>query len=688
MTDFLRPANEFLRQVIAIIEENLADEHFGVPELAEQVHMSRSNLLRKVKSITGDSVSVFIRKVRLYRAKEMLGDDRLTASEVCFRVGFSSASYFTKCFREEFGYTPGEEKRTKQEPLPETEESADELEGRKLSVPLMVILGVIISATLVYLMITKVRPIHHPLDKSIAVLPFKNDSNDSSNVYIINGLMEAILNNLQKVEDLKVTSRTSVEKYRNTLSTIPELAEELDVSYFVEGSGQKIGDEIVLTVQLIQARLDRHVWSKSYRRQANDIFKLQTEVAQNIAEEIEAIITPEEQERIAKVPTENMVAYDYYLKGIEQANKETREGLFNAIELFKKAIEEDGQFAKAYAYVAICYYYIDIYQTDKKYGDEINTYADKALLLDSDLAESLVAKAMYYMQDEQYELAAQYFEKVLTYYPNSGRVHNYLSDIYTSYLPNTQKYLMHALQGIKTAVASQDSVTASFSYLHLSNALAQTGFIKESEKYIKKSLAYNPHNLYSQYVYTYIKLAENFDLERAKNELISIYHKDTTRLDVIQEVAKICYMQENYKEAWKYYNKFVTGREKYQLDIFRGEDIKIGFVLDQLGRHEEALTYYSIYKKSADEDKSQYKELMYAAYDAVNGTAEGGMTHLKAFAQQKDYIYWMVLFMDKDPIIRQLSTHPDYEPTLRQISENFWERHKETAKKLEEEGVI
>jgi len=98
--------------------------------------------------------------------------------------------------------------------------------------------------------------------KSIAILPFKNDSSDSTNVYFINGLMESVLNNLQKIADLRVVSRTSVEQYRHTVKSIPEIAEELNVAYIIEGSGQKIGDQILLNVQLIDALTDKHIWSR------------------------------------------------------------------------------------------------------------------------------------------------------------------------------------------------------------------------------------------------------------------------------------------------------------------------------------------------------------------------------------------------------------------------------------------
>jgi TolB-like protein len=330
------------------------------------------------------------------------------------------------------------------------------------------------------------------LEKSIAVLPFKNDSNDSTNIYIINGLMESILNNLQNIEDLRVISRTSVEKYRNIPMTITEIARELNVNYFVEGSGQKIGDKILLNIQLIEASSDKHLLSEQYNREAKDIFKLQMEVAKNIADKIQAIITPEEEERINKVPTDDLVAYDYFLKGLDLMYKGDRESLEDAINYFETAIEHDHEFALAYADLAITYYLLDLYQAEKKYSVQINNNADKALLFDSQLAQSLIAKAMFYINNKDYEQAVPYLEKALEYNPNSALVINILSDFYTSYIPNTEKYLVYALKGIRLDIAANDSITTSYIYLHVSNAFIQSGFLNEAEKYINKSLEYNP----------------------------------------------------------------------------------------------------------------------------------------------------------------------------------------------------
>ncbi len=380
--------------------------------------------------------------------------------------------------------------------------------------------------------------------------------------------MESTLNNLQKISELKVISRTSSEKYRNTSKSIPEMARELNVNYFIEGSGQKIGDQIVLNIQLIEASTDRHLWAQQYRRETKDVFQLQQEIAKSIAEEIQAIITPEEEKRIEKNPTENLVAYDFFLKGRESFYKGTPAGLKEALNYFNKAIEHDNQFALAYASVAIVYYYTDLFQSEKKYSVEINGYADKAFQYDSNLTESLAAKALSYAEKNDYQTAVSLLERALEYNPSSGVVINFLSDFYNAHVPNTAKYLEYALKGVRLNIGSQDSVSSSYRYLHLANALMQAGFINEAARYINKSLDYDPKNPFSGYLKVYIDNAETGDLKKIRELLIKELDKDTTRIDVIQEVAKINYYLRDYEGAYHYYKKFIAIRKSYEWKSF------------------------------------------------------------------------------------------------------------------------
>ena len=317
--------DDFLNKITEIIMENISNEKFGVSELAREIGMSRSNLLRKVKKLSKLSVSQFIRQVRLKGAMEMLRQTSLTVSEVSYQVGFGSTSYFIKCFHDYYGYPPGEVGN--KELIQSDSIQIGPSRKKRMTVIVGASIITVLLAIILLILIKPFSPKQSDLEKSIAVLPFINDSSDPTNVYIINGLMESILNNLQKIEELRVISRTSVEKYRNASKTIPEIAKELNVNYFVEGSGQKIGDQILLNIQLIEAPTDKHLWTEQYSREAEDIFKLQMEVAKNIADRIEVIITPEEEERINKIPTEDLVAYDYFLKCLYLFYKGSRDNL-------------------------------------------------------------------------------------------------------------------------------------------------------------------------------------------------------------------------------------------------------------------------------------------------------------------------------------------------------------------------
>nr|WP_297788798.1 helix-turn-helix domain-containing protein [uncultured Allomuricauda sp.] len=679
---------KFTEEAKVIVLEHLSDEHFGVSELAKAMYMSRSSLLRKCKKQTQLSASQFIRQIRLEEAMELLQDSDLTVSEVSYRVGFGSTSYFIKCFREHYGYPPGEVGKPGFEEKKE-ETSTPFLKKYKWAI---LALSILVLGGIVYVL----EPFSPPtnglekktdLEKSIAVLPFKNESSDSTNLYFVNGLMEASLGNLQKIEDLRVISRTSVEKYRNSDKNIAEIAAELDVNYIVEGSGQKVDDQVLLNIQLIDAVTDTRVWGEQYTHQVVDIFALQNEVAKKIADAIEAKVTASELEQIDKKPTDNLVAYDYYLQAQEPFNRETIDGLLEAIPLFEKAIEEDPQFALVYADLAIAYYYLDLYKKEKQYTETINNYADKALLHDSKLTESLIAKALYYMHIGDYRLAVPHLEKALEYNPNSSGVVNILSSIYSNALPNTGKYLEYALKGIQLDV-SENNITQSYTYLHLSNALVQAGFTDEALLYIDKSLEINPDNPYAPYLKAYIRYAKNKDINQTLNSLKRELRKDTTRLDILQEVAKLHYFQKEYDSAYHYYKPFSDIRKSQGLGIYPQEDIKIGYTYEKMGHQEEADSLIAAYAEYCENDQSIYQPASMAVLYAYEGKYAEAIEQYEEFSTKNHFMYWMILFMTMDPVLDSLKSYAGYDAVIQKIEDRFWENHDRLEETLEEKGLL
>ena len=679
---------DFLQKIIGIIHENIADERFGVSELSGEIGMSRSNLLRKVKKLTNLSVSQFIRNVRLERGKEMMEDEIYTVSEVSYRVGFSSTSYFIKCFREYYGYPPGEVGKREIIEESNTDKTTSETKKRK-TIPLAgAYIIVVLFALVIFVTFKPLIFKQKGTEKSIAVLPFQNDSNDSTNVYFINGLMESTLNNLQKIKDLRVISRTSVEKYRTNIKTTPEIARELDVNYLVEGSGQKIGDQILLNIQLIDAKNDRHLWAEQYNRKADDVFTLQSEVAKNIAQKIEVIISPEVLQSIDKIPTKNLKAYDLFLKGTDLLNMGLPEPAKKSIPYFKKAIEMDREFARAYAATAMSYYTIDESQGVKQYSDSINYFADQAMFYDSKLPQSLIAKALFYMNSQEYQLAVPYFEKALEYNPNYDLVYVFLLDLYANHLPDTEKYLEYALRGLKIDISAYDSTVASFNYLHIANAFIQAGFVDQAEKYINKSLEYKPDNLYSQYTRAYILFAKNRDLNQTKELLLETFNKDTTRLDIMQEVGKIYYYLRDYKNAYKYYRKFVDTRNTYHLNIYDSENAKIAFVFNKMRSEAEGVSLLERFKIYAENDKSVYKDINLALYYSAQNELGKAIVHLKQFSDQSKYFYWTVLFTPIEPIFDHVKNDPEFRKTIKVIERNFNNWHDQIEITLKQSNLL
>jgi len=255
------------------------------------------------------------------------------------------------------------------------------------------------------------------IDKSIAVLPFVNKSDDPDQLYFSDGIMEAILNHLNKIKDLKVTLRTSVMQYRNTEKTIPQIARELGVAYILEGGVQRFHDQVRINAQLIDAKTDKQVWSENYDREFTNIFAIQSEVAQQIANILQATIDTEVIEQLESKPTENMEAYNLYLEALFILNNFFGQTDYpKAYELLEKAVALDPDFALAYTRMADYWTFQGIF-TGVLEMEEVLKEAlpllEKSLELDDkepDTHESLAYIYLYFQWD--FEKAEVEFNKI------------------------------------------------------------------------------------------------------------------------------------------------------------------------------------------------------------------------------------------------------------------------------------
>ena len=231
-----------------------------------------------------------------------------------------------------------------------------------------------------------------PDRKSVAVLPFQNLSPDPENAFFADGMTEDILTQLAKIRDLKVISHASVMRYKRTQKPIQVIASELGVATVLEGSVRRAGDRVRIVGQLIDARNDEHLWAETYDRELKDVFAIQSEVAQRIATALKATLSPVEKKRIEQSPTQNLAAYDLYLKGRELYNRYRKADNEAAIELFQKALELDPAFALGYAGLGDAYAQRGVrFGLPPSWLDKSLEMSRKAIALNPELAEGYKA---------------------------------------------------------------------------------------------------------------------------------------------------------------------------------------------------------------------------------------------------------------------------------------------------------
>jgi TolB-like protein/cytochrome c-type biogenesis protein CcmH/NrfG len=329
--------------------------------------------------------------------------------------------------------------------------------------------------------------------KSIAVLPFENLSDDKNAAYFADGIQDEILTKLASIADLKVISRTSTAKYKSKPEDLRTVSQQLGVATVLEGSVQKAADKVRVIVQFIDARTDSHLWAKTYDRDLADVFAIQSEVAQEIADSLKAKLSPAEANTLASAPTKDTQAYDLFLKGeFEQrvANSNFRPESFDqAVRWYKEAIARDPNFALAIAQLAICQlrrHWLTDPLTEAEVID-VGKMAKQALTLAPDLAEAHIAVGLFhYYGFREYEPALTEFQRALQLQPN-----NALALSFVAFVHRRQGKWDLTLDELKKSI-ELDPRNA-----YTIGGLAETDIFlrmwKEAEDFAQRGLTIDPH---------------------------------------------------------------------------------------------------------------------------------------------------------------------------------------------------
>ena len=322
-------------------------------------------------------------------------------------------------------------------------EMADRMPGtarrKKHAWVYIVIVGAIVSITLFFLgrySAISGAPRHGEAatgipEKSIAVLPFDNLSRDPDNAYFAEGVQDEILTRLAKVADLKVISRTSTQHFKSVPENLPQIAKQLGVTNILEGSVQKVKDQVRVNVQLINALTDAHLWAEIYDRKLTDLFSVESDIAKTIADTLQAKLTGSESTAMSNKPTENPEAYELYLKGRFFWNKRTGQDLKTACDYFQQAIAIDGHYATAYAGLAESYILIPLFDagSPQDFFPKAKAAAERAIELQETSAEAHTALGLLLcFSDVSFAQSEKEFKRAIELNPNYATAHHWFGN--------------------------------------------------------------------------------------------------------------------------------------------------------------------------------------------------------------------------------------------------------------------
>jgi len=561
-------------------------------------------------------------------------------------------------------------------------------------------ISMVVIVVLVVLNIVSLSDKKAILDKSIAVLPFRNDSPEQTEMYFIDGTMESILDNLCKIEDLRVVSRTSVEQYRDNPKTIPEVADEMNVSYVIEGSGLKHDDNIRLTIQLIDGITDQHLWSQTYNRKTIEIFELQSEIAQLVAAEIEAFITPKEKQLIEKVPTTSITAHDYYLQGREaQWNYYTTSDsadLDQAEEQYKEAIKYDSTFAKAYIGLADVYWIKQFWKTYfyEDFLDSVLFLADVALSFDNELSEAYVVRGEYFNHIGEIDRAIEEFSRAIQFNPNNWSAYMFGGALYT------QIDLVKSIQYYHKALALNRGDQLPEMLANVGWAYLQNGFIEKSKYYYteafkltRDTLRYNDRRSMCEFVSgNFSDAIEYLKKAYALNSTNSNYYHAFGEYFAFGEYYM---MNGDYVQSLKYFKKWLEKTNSLSEGALFGMH-RVGWAYWKNGLKEEGELYLNKEIDICNRIIGIGRVLKYsyrtyydlAATYAFKGEKDKAYENLRNFNKQPMFDLWMVTYIKNDPLLDNIRDEPEFQQIVRDIEAKYQAEHERVRKWLEENDML
>jgi TolB-like protein/Tfp pilus assembly protein PilF len=434
-----------------------------------------------------------------------------------------------------------------------TPDTAAPTTRRRRNIMMLVATGVIISVATGFFLLPRVAA--HKVDKSIAVLPFENLSDEKENAYFADGVQDDVLTNLSKISDLRVISRTSVMQYRGRPTNLREIGKALGVSNILEGSVRRSGNKVRVNVQLIDANTDEHLWAKDYDRDLTDVFEIQSALAGEIANALKATLSRAEESQMTRKPTENGEAY---LAFVEAHNlscaMEDSTKLKQSEQLYQRAIDLDSNFALALArYSQLESWMLRTHEGTPEHRDKARSLAERALQLQPDLPEAHLALGFsYYYGDNNYEAALREFEIAQRGLPNESEVFLAIGAI-----QRRQGKWSESTANLEKAASLNPKDTWPLQNLTFNYQMLRK--FDAANRTVARALQVNPQAIALWEIKVKLAIAEKGDfgvyeqaLEKGKSFRIS----DEERLKMLGDYANLLLLQRKYPELLQLGQKF------------------------------------------------------------------------------------------------------------------------------------
>jgi len=691
---------KLLNKALQIVSDNMSDESFGIDELKQGLGLSRSQLHRRLQRITGLSTSLFIRSVRLNKAFEQLKEGDLPVSEVAYRTGFSSPSYFNKCFHEQYGFPPGDIHKQKTAEIDQRNifnpkaypvAEAGSKKGLMIKKLYFYVFAILVIITLAVILYTSTNPSNKTQirRKSIAVLPFKNFSEDQENQYISDGMMEAIISTISKIGDLKVISRTSMEQYRESPKSVRKIGSELKVSYLLEGSTFQDEENIRVTVQLIDTKTDVHIWSESYDFKLVDIFDVQAQIARSIATILKSKITSDELRRIEKKPTSNMEAYDMYQKGfnyfINYLHYRQESDYYACKTIFSDVIKEDTTFAAAYVRLAELYWFRN-YRSEyysETFMDTVFFLSQKALEFDSQSSDAHKLLGQYYFETGDRRRGIIELETAITLNRNNAVAYETLG-FYLNWIGKWERGIPYILKSIQL---DPFSIFIPYRYCYLARAYLDLLDFNSVFKYTQRAIELGSGQNQALAFAYWINAHSNLMLGNSKEAL--------NDLDKLAEFNKIRALRTEAEVYCHLLQDFDRGIEMYRELAIRDPDQfnykqRYAHALWETGKYDSAKLLFEAqiiaFEKELKLGRVERNDPHYnlAGIYAFLGDHQKALDHLR----QHKFTSGLEIYAEKDPLFKNLLDNQEFRRIIQKaIEEKEILRNKIEKKVSEDYGL-